>query len=851
MTTEFDVEALARYLGRWGLIKRGSKINEITKFSHGQSNPTYLLTASNSKTMVLRKQPPGALLSKAHQVDREARVMNSFAIDGRVPVPRIFVVESDTNVIGTKFYVMEFVQGVIYRSPSMPGESPLRKRLVYEGLARVLANIHTTDADSVMAAIGSTIPDDITTKSFCLRQVKLWGEQYRQSVVNGERFASMDLLGAWLQQNAPEDKPGVKCPVSFLHGDFRLDNVIFSEDDDAKIKAVLDWELSSVGNPVADLAYCCLGYYLPPTGFLSSFSLFTQDPTSSERGAGVSEGIPSVAQFVECYRRELVSSGGTFVVPRVDSKEWCYYLSLGLFRIGAICGGVYARAVQGNASSGPQALMFREAVPLLATTALGLIESMTGESVENSKRSGSDNGGNRSSSSGNEIEWEGASDACQGLLRRLRAFLDEEVIPAEQTLTNHSLQSTGVWPQRGDRWIIPSTKHELAEKAKERGLWNLWLTDHMAKSLRRAHPQWPWEQILPHKTGLSHEDYAFIAIETGRSLYGAEAVNCMAPDTGNMEILALFATAEQQERWLLPLLLQQTRSCFGMTEPHVASSDPTQLSSTAVKVEEGAYVINGKKWWTTGACDERCAVCIFVATTATRGPAHERHSFFLVPMDAPGVTVVRPLTVFGYDDAPHGHAETSFEGVRVGAEALLGKEGQGFLLAQNRLGPGRLHHCARLVGHSERALHEVVRRGSSRKAFGKSLLELGANEETLARCRVALNQAKLSVMAAARELDLREKQTTPKLRPRALEALAVCKIAAPKAAEQCLDFAVQIHGGGGLSSDHPLAAMWAAARTLRLVDGPDEVHLRTLSRMEQRKYEKRQRAQPGVGKPRL
>ena len=263
---------------------------------------------------------------------------------------------------------------------------------------------------------------------------------------------------------------------------------------------------------------------------------------------------------------------------------------------------------------------------------------------------------------------------------------------AEQALTDHSLLSSGVWPERGDRWVIPPLKHALTEKAKERGLWNLWLTDHMAVNLRKAHPHWPWESILPHKRGLSHEDYAYIAIETGRSLYGAEAVNCMALDTGNMEILAMFATPEQQERWLLPLLLQQTRSCFGMTEPHVASSDPTQLSSTAIKAaggggEEGGgggWVVNGRKWWTTGACDERCAVCIFVATTSTTGPAHQRHSFFLIPMSAPGVSVVRPLTVFGYDDAPHGHAETAFQGVKLAPSPCSGRR-DSFLLAQNRL----------------------------------------------------------------------------------------------------------------------------------------------------------------------
>lgn len=839
-SVDFNVDAFISYASNNGIIKgKAHHLLDVkfVKFSGGQSNFTYLVK-HGSTVFVLRKQPSGDLLSGAHQVDREAFIMDSLgkASRGMIPLPRIFAIEADTSVIGTKFFVMEYVKGAIYRDPTLPGMAPSRRAGVYANMARVLARIHCMDYRRVLpskAMGGGGEGGVITGRSFCERQIKIWGRQYEKSIVNNEREASMDELGRWLRENIPDDAASTVGTLSVLHGDFRVDNIIYDDDEregvEPRVKAVLDWELSSVGVAAADLAYNCLGYYLPPIGFLKAFSL----PEKSKLGKS---GIPTVEAYVEVYRREVASSGGSVHVPAVDSKEWCFYLCLGLYRIASIAAGVYSRAVQGNAASGKGALQFKTAVGLLSKTALGLIKSM-GDDKNNAE---------------DDESFEGASDFCKKLLSKLRHFMEEEVLPAEQELTNHSLHSTGAWPDRGNRWVQQQTMMDLLMKAQQRGLWNLWMTEHMVETLRGKHTHWPWDRILPHGKGLSHSDYAYIAIETGRSLYGAEAVNCMAPDTGNMEILAMFGSTEQQERWLLPLLLGETRSCFGMTEPSVASSDPTQLKSTATKVKDGKeWIINGRKWWTTGACDERCAVCIFVGTTADSGPAHRRHSFFLVPMDAPGVEVVRPLMVFGYDDAPHGHAETAFTNVRLGDDALLWKEGHGFALAQNRLGPGRLHHCARLVGHSERALRETVRRGTLRQAFGKSLLDLGGNEERLARCRVALNQARLTVLTAAAELDLRDHHPGSKLRPKALEALAVCKIATPRAAEECLDLAVQIHGGGGLSSDHPLAAMWAAARTLRLVDGPDEVHLRTLAKMERKREKKALQVHPGVGNPRL
>jgi alkylation response protein AidB-like acyl-CoA dehydrogenase/aminoglycoside phosphotransferase (APT) family kinase protein len=840
-TTDFSLPSFTRYAREAGLLGQSQSIRSVKKFSGGQSNFTYLIDTGESQ-LVLRKQPNGNLLSNgAHQVDREALIMTGMRREGRgvVPLPEIYAIESDASIIGTKFFLMEFAPGAIYRDPRLPGLNPTLRDVVYRDMARVLARIHTVDYRNVVPSGGKST-QKITVKSFCERQINIWGQQYEKSIVNNTRVAAMDALQEWLRNNVPASSTPNANNMSILHGDFRVDNIIYNNElggsavgDATSVRSVIDWELSSVGVAAADLAYSCLGYYLPPTGFLKAFSMLGN--------GGLPDGIPTVADYVETYRREVAARGGTVYVPSVDGQEWCYYLCLGLFRIGSIAAGVFARAKQGNASSGREALVFQDAVPLLAETGLQLIKSLS-----NKKNSVQEVDG----------DFEDASEFAKDLLRRLRRFVLEEVVPAEEELTDHSLNSSGVWPNRGNRWVQPQAMTRLISLAQSQGLWNLWLTDHMASVLIKRHPQWPWERILPHGHGLSHSDYAYIAMETGRSLFGAQSVNCSAPDTGNMEIIAMFGTNEQQEMWLLPLLLGKIRSCFGMTEPEVASSDPTQLRSSASKATHTAngWVVNGRKWWTTGACDERCAVCIFVATTSVSGPAHQRHSFFLIPMDTPGVTVVRPLTVFGYDDAPQGHAETLFENVLLSSDALLFKEGHGFALAQNRLGPGRLHHCARLVGHSERALLEAVKRGSTRKAFGKALLDLGGNEEKLARCRVALNQAKLTVLTAAKELDLRDKQAIPKLRPQALEALAVCKIAVPRATEECLDFAVQIHGGGGLSSDHTLAAMWAAARTLRLVDGPDEVHLRTLSKMERKKGNvpaSGGKQQPGVGRSRL
>ena len=817
----------------------------IDQFKNGQSNPTYLLSCNTGK-YVLRKAPPGVLLKGAHNVNREARMMQSIRLaNPSCPVPHIYIIEDDIQILGTKFYIMEYVDGTVYRNPSLPDVSADKRRTIYYDLAALLASVHNTSPMCV-SHIVTTMPQG--TSDFCKRQIRVWSQQYARTIGDISNLPKMQQVLLWLQENIPSSTD--ISSLSVVHGDFRLDNVIYGSNGPL---ALLDWEISGVGDGNVDLAYCCLGYYLPKDGVLSDFALDCCESNGTSSG-----GIPSMKDFIAAYKSWL-SPERARRVPEINSEEWTFFLCLGLYRIASICAGVYSRALQGNASRGNKALDFKHIVPKLAQLAQQLISASKQPKIHRVESL--------------EIAIpSGLSAAGKMIYGKLRTFMNDVVIPLEARITQHNLSVSGVWPKRGSKWEPNPLIEKLRTEAQRLGLWNMWMTNHIVEDLKMKHPDWPWNDILPHKFGISNLDYAYIAMETGRSLHGAEACNCMAPDTGNMEILAKFGTTEQKEKWLLPLLQGHIRSCFGMTEPMVASSDPTQLQTKAVQNKHG-WVLNGRKWWTTGACDPRCAVCIIIAVTGGNdAPSHARHSFLLVPMNHPGVTVERPLHVFGYDDSPSGHAETSFRDIIVPFKDMIGEEGLGFALAQSRLGPGRLHHCCRLLGHCERALQEVVRRGTQRQAFGKALLDLGANNEKLALNRVSLRQAQLAAVDAANELDIhdllqnREKQLQAaqdisqqavklKLSARAIQALAVCKIACPRVAQQCLDYAIQIHGGGGLGADHPLAGMWTAARTLRLVDGPDEVHLFALSRAERKEQlkliGKDQGIHPGVGNARL
>ncbi|MEU8002073.1 acyl-CoA dehydrogenase family protein [Catellatospora sp. NPDC049111] len=395
-------------------------------------------------------------------------------------------------------------------------------------------------------------------------------------------------------------------------------------------------------------------------------------------------------------------------------------------------------------------------------------------------------------------------ERTEQLRAELLDFMEQHVYPAE-AVAEHQLGEIAPW-------TTPPVVEELKTEARKRGLWNLFLPHH------------------PLGAGLSNLQYAPLAEITGRSPHLApESINCNAPDTGNMEVLTMFGTAEQQDRWLKPLLAGEIRSAFCMTEPEVASSDATNIT-TRIERDGDSYVINGRKWWSSGAMNPRCEIFIVMGKTDPTADRHRQQSQILVPRDTPGIEIKRGMYVFGYDDGWHGgHAEITFADVRVPAANLIAGEGEGFAIAQARLGPGRIHHCMRLIGMAERALELMCRRATERVAFGKPLSAQGVVGEWIAEARVRIEQARLLVLKTAWLMDTVGNKG-------AHTEIQAIKIVVPEMAGWVIDKAIQVHGGGGVSQDFPLAHMWAAARTLRLADGPDEVHKASLAKRELRKY---------------
>jgi acyl-CoA dehydrogenase len=384
-------------------------------------------------------------------------------------------------------------------------------------------------------------------------------------------------------------------------------------------------------------------------------------------------------------------------------------------------------------------------------------------------------------------------------LPKVKKFINEHVLPIELKIRAQNIEDE-------KRWEPHPEIEGLKKEAQKQGLWNLFLPDS------------------EYGAGLSNFEYAHLAEEMGRTSFASEAMNCSAPDTGNMEVLVRYGSDEQKTKWLEPLLKGEIRSAFGMTEPEVASSDATNMEAKA-ELKDGQWVINGEKWWTSGAGDPRCKIIIFMCVTNPENDRHQRHSMILVPMDTPGVEVQRMMHVFGYDDAPHGHAHIKFNNVKVPYENVILGEGRGFEIAQGRLGPGRIHHCMRAIGAAEVAFELMCKRGMERKAFGKELVRLGGNYDVIANSRIEINQARLLTLQAAWMMDKYGNKHSA-------SQIAQIKVVAPNMACDVIDRAIQMHGGGGVSQDFPLAQMYSFMRCLRLADGPDEVHRRSIARLE-------------------
>nr|CAB3219670.1 acyl-CoA dehydrogenase family member 11 [Phallusia mammillata] len=718
----------------------------IKKFSVGQSNPTYYVKFGE-KELVLRKKPPGKLLKGAHQVGREYKVMLAL---GRVnfPVPRMISYCPDTSVLGTEFFVMEYMKGRVV-SWTFEGLTKEERRSGSFSAIETLAKLHKYNP----AAIGL---DDFGKKGgFCGRVLNTWTRQYNASA--DKDIPQMTELMKWLQQKLPE----IHDETAVIHGDYSISNLMFHPNQ-GKILAVLDWELSTIGHPLMDFAYFCVPYH-------ASQEYFLMQQASKEDVQRLFADLPTEDELIRYYCK---LRGIPYPIP-----NWNFYLALNFFKLAGIVQGVYARSLQGNASS-PYAAAYQSLVLPLINTALKL--SKQGEMAPS-------------------LSPMTISPSPKGnvILDQVKKIIKEELEPREMEYWNY------VKSQKDPFCVVP-IMDEWKAMAKKKGLWNL---------------------FLPGISGLSNVDYAHIAEQLGRSSIFSEVFNCSAPDTGNMEVLYMYGDEYQKKKWLQPLLNGEIRSAFCMTEPQVASSDATNMELTIIR-DGDHYIVNGRKWWSSGAGDPRCKIGIVMGKTGSSQTAkHKRHSMIVVPFDTPGVRKIRDLQVFGYNDAPHGHSEMEFDNVRVPVANLILGEGRGFEIAQGRLGPGRIHHCMRSIGLAERAMEMMVKRGSERRTFGKRIIEHQVCQHQVAECRILINQSRLLTLHAAYMIDNCGAKGARK-------EIAMIKVAVPRMLCKVIDQAIQIHGGNGVCQDTPLAAWYSGARTLRIADGPDEVHLGGIAKLE-------------------
>ncbi|XP_024421861.2 acyl-CoA dehydrogenase family member 11 [Desmodus rotundus] len=751
---KFDCRSLEAYLSRHlpGFGAEPETKLTVAQYRAGQSNPTFYLQ-KGFQEYVLRKKPPGSLLPKAHKIDREFRVQKAlFSIGFPVPKPLLYC--SDASIIGTEFYVMEHVQGRIFRDFTIPGVTPAERSALYVAIIETLARLHSLNIHSLQLGgygVGA---------GYCKRQVSTWTKQYEAAA--HQHIPAMNQLSDWLMQNLPENDN----EENLIHGDFKLDNIVFHPKE-SRVIAVLDWELSTIGHPLSDLAHLSLFYFWPRTVPMINQSSYFQE----------NRGIPSMEELISiyCRCREI-----TCILP-----NWNFFVALSYFKMAGIAQGVYSRYLLGSNVS-ENSFQFANVVQPLAETGLQLSKRSFRTALPQME---------------NTHKLFVQTRRGQELLTRVKRFVKQHILPAEKEVIEFYVQNEN----SVDKWKKPPVIDKLKEMAKAEGLWNL---------------------FLPAVSGLSQVDYALIAEETGKCFFAPDVFNCQAPDTGNMELLHLYGSEKQKQQWLEPLLQGSIASCFCMTEPDVASSDATNIECS-IQRDGDSYVVNGKKWWSSGAGNPKCKIAIVLGRTKNTSAArHEQHSMILVPLGTPGVEVRRPLSVFGYMDNLHGgHFEIHFNQVRVPATNLILGEGRGFEIAQGRLGPGRIHHCMRTVGLAERALQIMCERAAQRVAFQKKLHSHEVVAHWIAESRIAIEEIRLLTLKAAHSIDTLGSTGARK-------EIAMIKVAAPRAVCKIIDRAIQVCGGAGVSQDYPLANMYALTRTLRLADGPDEVHLSAIARLE-------------------
>ncbi|XP_030887719.1 acyl-CoA dehydrogenase family member 11 [Leptonychotes weddellii] len=723
---KFDSGSLEAYLNQHlpGFGAEPEAKLTVTQYRSGQSNPTFYLR-KGFQAYVLRKKPPGSLLPKAHQIDREFKVQKALFSVG-FPVPKPLLYCSDPSVIGTEFYLMDHVQGRIFRDFTIPGVSPAERSAMYVAMIETLAHLHSLNVQSLqLEGYGRGA-------GYCKRQVSTWTEQYQ--AVAHQDIPAMKQLSDWLMKNLPDNDN----EENLIHGDYKLDNIVFHPTE-SRVIAILDWELSTIGHPLSDLAHLSVFYFWPRTVPGINQNFYFQENI----------GIPSIEELISIYCR---CRGINSILP-----NWNFFLALAYFKMAGIAQGVYSRYLLGNNAS-ENSFLFAKVVQPLAETGLQLSKrtfSTTSPQIDTSQ------------------QLFVLSKTGQEVLARVKRFMKQHILPAEKEVIEFYVQNEN----SVDRWKKPLVIDKLKEMAKAEGLWNL---------------------FLPAVSGLSQVDYALIAEETGKCFFAPDVFNCQAPDTGNMELLHLYGSEKQKQQWLEPLLQGNIASCFCMTEPNVASSDATNIECS-IQRDGDSYVINGKKWWSS-AIDE----IIY------------RHSFGDVADSVPD-----------YYNFHGGHFEIHFNQVRVPVTNLILGEGRGFEIAQGRLGPGRIHHCMRTVGVAERALQIMCERATQRVAFKKKLFSHEVVAHWIAESRIAIEKIRLLILKAAHSIDTLGWAGTRK-------EIAMIKVATPRAVCKIIDRAIQVCGGAGVSQDYPLANMYALTRTLRLADGPDEVHLSAIAAMELR-----------------